>query len=91
VVGAAEDQDLDQLLENYPVGDARAVAAQRVVGAMLGKEGLKLSPDGLEKVRWECGHGACSFRSGSVRNPPNDGTSVPASHYDALPIYGSSK
>jgi hypothetical protein len=31
-----------------------------------------------------------SFRSGSVRNSPNDEASVPASHADAPPIDGSS-
>src|SRR5829696_8913801 len=63
-----------------------------MVGAPLGKEGLELLPeDGLDEVRFECGHGACSFRSGSVENSPNDGASVPALHHDALPIDGSSK
>src|SRR5829696_4378317 len=62
-----------------------------MVGAALGKEGFELLPDGLDEVRWECGHGACSFRSGSVENSPNDGASVPALHHDALPIDGSSK
>jgi hypothetical protein len=62
-----------------------------MVGTALRKEGFELLPDGLDKVRFECGHGACSFRSGSVRNSPNDGTSVPALHLDALPIYESSK
>src|SRR5215204_1091784 len=62
-----------------------------MVGAALGKEGFELLPDGLDEVRWECGHGACSFRSGSLENSPHDGASVPALHYDALPIDGSSK
>src|SRR5215216_2781892 len=61
-----------------------------MVGAALGKEGFKLLPDGLDEVRFECGHGACSLRSGSVENSPNDGASVPALHHDALPIDGSS-
>src|SRR5215203_4793208 len=60
-------------------------------GAVLGKEGRKLLEDGLDEVRFECGHGAYSFRSGSVENSPNDGASVPALHHDALPIDGSSK
>src|SRR5215204_5938889 len=62
-----------------------------MVGAALGKEGFELLPDGLDEVRWECGHGACSFRSGSLENSPHDGASVPALHHDALPIDGSSK
>src|SRR5215216_1949574 len=61
-----------------------------MVGAALGKEGFELLPDGLDEVRWECGHGACSFRSGSLENSPHDGASVPALHHDALPIDGSS-
>src|SRR5215208_1020783 len=62
-----------------------------MVGAALGKEGFELLPDGLDEVRFECGHGACSFRSGSLENSPHDGASVPALHHDALPIDGSSK
>ena len=67
------------------------MAPERVVGLVLGKEGTKLLEDGLDEVRFECGHGACSLRSGSVENSPNDGASVPALHHDALPIDGSSK
>ncbi len=90
MVGAAEDEHLYQLLEDDPLGDARAVASERMVGAVLGKEGLKLLEDGLDEVRFECGHGAYSFCSGSVENSPNDGASVPALHHDALPIDGTS-
>ena len=36
LVGATEHQHLDQLLENDSVGDTRAVAVQRMVGAVLG-------------------------------------------------------
>ena len=74
------------------------MATERVVGAMLGKEGLKLLPDGLDEVlpdgldevRFEWGQGANSFCSASVRNSPNDGTSVPALHHEALSIDGCS-
>jgi hypothetical protein len=66
------------------------VATERVVGAMLGKEVLKLLPDGLDEVRFEWGQGANSFCSASVRNSPNDGTSVPALHHEALSIDGCS-
>src|SRR5918993_4605471 len=62
-----------------------------MVDAALGKENLKLLPDGLDEVRFECGHGAYSFRSGSVKNSPDDGASVPALHTEALPIDGNSK
>ncbi len=37
VVGAAEDEHLHQLLEDDPLGDTRAVASERMVGAVLGK------------------------------------------------------
>jgi hypothetical protein len=51
------------------------VASERMVGAALGKEGLELLPDGLDEVRFECRHGACSFRSGSLEDSPPDGAS----------------
>ncbi len=85
VVGTAEHQDLDQLLEDEPVGDARAVASERVVSVVVGKEGLELLPDRLDNIWWESGHRACSFCSGSVENSPDDGATVPALHAKALP------
>src|SRR5215212_3310457 len=91
LVGAAEGQDLDQFLEDEPVGDARAVAAQRMSGLAFGQEDTKLLPDGLDDVCWECGHGAYSFCSGSVKNSPDGGASVPALHAKALPIDGTPK
>src|SRR5918993_2729582 len=54
-----------------------------MVGAALGREGTKLLEDGLDEVRFECGHGACSFRSGSVENSPHDVASVPALRLDS--------
>ena len=90
-VGAPKDQDLHQLLEHDPVRDTSPVATERMTGLTLGQERFELSPDGLDDVWWERGHGAYSFRSGSVRNFPNDGVSVPALHSEALPIDGSSK
>jgi len=69
VIGAAEDQHLNQLLEDDPLGDARTVASERMVGAVLGKEGRKLLPDGLDEVRFECGHGTNSF-VGKLRELP---------------------
>jgi hypothetical protein len=80
VVGAPEHQDLDQLLEDEPLGDAPPVATERMVGLVLGQEGTELLLDGLDEVRFECGHGAYSFCSGSVENSPDDGASVPALH-----------
>jgi hypothetical protein len=58
---------------------------------VFGKEGFELLPDRLDDVWWESGHGRYSFRSRSVKNSPDDGTSVPASHVDDSPIDGSSK
>jgi hypothetical protein len=46
-----------------------------MIGAALGQQGFELLPDGFDDVWWECGHGANSFRSGSVENSPHDGTS----------------
>ncbi len=89
-VGAAEHKDLNQLLEDDPVGDTSPVATERMVSFVLGQQGFKLLEDGLDDVRWERGHGVYSFRSGSVENSPDDGASVPALHVDVLPIDGSS-
>jgi hypothetical protein len=61
-----------------------------VVDLVFWEEGFELLPDGLDDVWWESGHRMYSFRSGSVRNSPDDGASVPASHADVPPIDGSS-
>jgi hypothetical protein len=42
---------------------------------LLGQQDFELLPDGLDEVRFECGHGAYSFASGSVENSPDDGAS----------------
>ena len=73
-VGAPEHKDLDQFLEDDPLGDARAVASERMVGAVLGQQGRKLLPDGLDDVWWQRGHGY-PLSSGSVENSADDGTS----------------
>ena len=44
-VGAAEDQNLHQLFEDDPLGDARAVASERMVGAVLGQQGFEPLPE----------------------------------------------
>ena len=89
-VGAPKHQDLDQFLEDNPVGDAPPVATEWMVGLVFGQEGTELLEDGLDDVWLDGGHGVYSFRSGSVRNSPDDGASVPALHVDVLPIDGSS-
>ena len=89
-VGAPEHQDLDQLLENQPLGDARTVTSKRMSGLSLWQEGLELLPDGFDDVWFKRGHGAYSFCWGSLENSPYDGASVPALHVEALPIDAAS-
>src|SRR4030095_10022840 len=51
-VAAAEDQDLDELVEDDPVRDAGPVAAQRMVNLTSGGESGGQAPDGvLERTR----------------------------------------
>jgi hypothetical protein len=63
-VGATEDQNLHQLLEDHPVGDARPVTAERMVDLALGQEGTKLLPENrlLWMYGWIAGTGAPSRR-----------------------------
>ena len=83
-VGAAEHQNLNQLLEDHPVRATSPVATEWMVGLVFGQEGTELLPDGLLFDVWlDGGHEAYSFGSGSVRNSPDDGASVPASHAEA--------
>jgi hypothetical protein len=37
------------------------VASERMIGVVLGQQGRKLLPDGLDDVWWERGHGVYSF------------------------------
>jgi hypothetical protein len=76
LVGAAEDQNLHQFLEDDPLGDTRAMVSERMVGAVLGQQGGELLlPDGLLfDVWWQRGHGYPPS-SGSVETSPDDGTS----------------
>jgi hypothetical protein len=73
-VGAAEDQDLNQFLEDHPIWDAGLVATERMVRLSFRQKSAKLLEDGLDEVRFECGHGVCSFYSGSLEDSPDDGT-----------------
>src|SRR5215210_2343531 len=86
-VSAAEHQDLDELLEDDPVGDARAMTAQGVVCLPGGQQSDKLVPYGLDDVWWQGGHGTCSFSSGSLEDSPHDRASVSAFHVGALRTY----
>jgi hypothetical protein len=55
-VAAAEDQDLDELVEDHSVGDALAVAAERM-GVLAGREqGGDLDPQGFQDRRWQGRH-----------------------------------
>jgi hypothetical protein len=47
-VAASKDHDLDELVEDHPVGDAGAVAAQRVSVVTGGQQGGKLVPEGFQ-------------------------------------------
>jgi hypothetical protein len=55
-VAAAEHQDLDELVEDDPVGDAGAVAAQRVVNLAGGQQRGDLDPQGFQDRRWQGRH-----------------------------------
>ena len=84
-VGAAENQNLNQLLEDHPVGYTRAVTAQGVGHLSFGQEGYELFEDGLDDVRWECGHGNTLLVSlGKLGNSARMiEHPVPAFHMDA--------
>jgi hypothetical protein len=55
-VAAAEHQDLDELVEHDPVGDAGAVAAQRVVDGADRQQRGDLAPEGFQDGRWQGRH-----------------------------------
>lgn len=55
-VAAATDQDLDEFVEDDPVGDARAVAAERVVNLASAQQGSELDPQWFQDRRWQGRH-----------------------------------
>jgi hypothetical protein len=55
-VAAAEHQDLDELVEDDPVGDAGPVAAERVVDLAGGQQRGDLDPEGFQDGRWQGRH-----------------------------------
>jgi hypothetical protein len=55
-VAAAKDQDLDELVEDDPVGDAAPVAAERVVDLTSGQQRGELDPQWLQDCRWQGRH-----------------------------------
>ncbi len=74
------------MLGDHPVWDAPPVTIERMVGLVLGQEGTELLEDGFDDVRWHCGHGAPSFRLGSVKNSPDDGASGLALYIQKLSL-----
>jgi hypothetical protein len=68
-VGAAEHQDLYQLLEAGPVGDARPVGAPRVPRFPLRQQDARLLPDELHDVWWQGGHGEAPSHQRASRTP----------------------
>jgi hypothetical protein len=68
LVGAAEHQDLHELLEDHPVRYAGPLTAQRMIHLPFWKQGTELLPDGLDEVWWERGDGF-SPSSGSLLTP----------------------
>ena len=56
-VGAAEDQDLHQLLEDHPIGDAGAVAAERMVDPRSGRRASNCCQMGSMMYGWSAGTG----------------------------------
>ena len=70
LVGAAEPQHLDQLVEHDPIRDPAAVTAPRMsgdIGRSWRQQRGELVPQGVDKPRWQSGH-AASTRSRSVSN-----------------------
>jgi hypothetical protein len=55
-VAAAEDQDLDELVEDDAVGDALAVAAKGMVDLASGQRRGHLVPEGLQDAGWDRRH-----------------------------------
>jgi hypothetical protein len=55
-IPAAKHQDLDELVEDDPVGDAPAVAAERMGVLAGGKQCGDLDPQGFQDRRWQGRH-----------------------------------
>jgi hypothetical protein len=55
-VAAPEHQDLDELVEDHAVGDAGAVAAERVAVVAGGQQRSDLDPEGFQDRRWQGRH-----------------------------------
>ena len=46
-VGATEDENLDELLEDYVIGNAGTMTAQRMIHSSSGQQDAELFPDGF--------------------------------------------
>jgi hypothetical protein len=55
-VAAAKDQDLEELVEDDAVGDAGAVAAQRMGVLPGGRQRGDLVPEGFQDAGWDRRH-----------------------------------
>src|SRR4029450_11369212 len=77
-VAAAEDQDLDELVEHDPVRDAGPVAAQRMVDLTSREECGDLDPEGFQDRRWEGRHETSAWSQG-VRASDHHGSCLPCS------------
>src|SRR5215204_1290196 len=56
-IGATEYENLDELLEDYVIGNAGTMTAERMIHSSFGQQDAELFPDGFDDVRLECGHG----------------------------------
>ena len=80
-------QNLHELLEDHPVGDARPVAAWRTIHLRFWKQDGELLPERLLlDVWWERGHGF-SPSSGSLVTPQMIERPAPAFQVDVLCPY----
>jgi hypothetical protein len=78
-IGAPANQGLNRLLEDHPVGYARAVTTQRVaVRLPFGQQGFEQFPDGLDDVWLDGGHGHTPSRREASRTPRMIGYTVSA-------------
>jgi hypothetical protein len=55
-IPAAEHQDLDEVVEHDPVGDAGAMAAEGMGVGAGGQQGGDLDPEGFQDRRWQGRH-----------------------------------
>jgi hypothetical protein len=77
-VAAAEHQHLDELVEDDPVGDAGAVAAQRVMDLAGWQQRGDLDPQGLQDRRWQGRHETSMWSQGG-RAGEHHGSCLPCS------------